>query len=435
MNNSNSYPKYKDSGVEWLGGIPSSWNTIPGFSVVSERKERNIGMARSKVLSLSYGKVIIKPKEKLTGLVPESFETYQFVDQGNIIIRPTDMQNDHTSLRTGLAKNRGIITSAYLNLAVLDKYCERFTHYYLHSIDTNKVIYGLGSGLRQNLDYRDFKRFPFLDIPKDEQIAIANFLDDKVGKIDAAITKKEQLIKLLNERKQITIQNAVTKGLNPDAPMRDSGIEWIGEIPEHWEVVPVKRALRIPICDGPHTTPQLLTEGVPFISAEAIKEGEIDFNKMRGYISQKDHDEFCRKYTPEVNDIYMVKSGATTGNLARNKTSNDFSIWSPLAVFRANTDYIYPEVLELILSSSFFKTGVELKWSYGTQQNIGMGVLSNLPIIIAPRDEQKDIVVHIESHSAKIRQAAANAKQSIAKLKEYKATLINAAVTGKIKVS
>src|SRR5690606_7440876 len=125
---------------------------------------------------------------------PESFETYQLVYPGDIIIRPTDLQNDKNSLRTGLAKNKGIITSAYINLKVKHGYSHAYFHYFLHTIDITKVIYGLGTGLRQNLGFNEFKRFSFLLPPKEEQTAIAQFLDRKTAQIDKAIGIKEKQI-------------------------------------------------------------------------------------------------------------------------------------------------------------------------------------------------------------------------------------------------
>ena len=147
------YESYKDSGVEWLGKIPSYWDLTIGMNVFRENKRDNKGMKEKTVLSLSYGQIIIKPEEKLVGLVPESFETYQIVKPNDIIIRCTDLQNDQTSLRTGLAKDKGIITSAYLNLKVINNHSAKFLHYYLHTLDITKVLYKFGSGLRQNLSF------------------------------------------------------------------------------------------------------------------------------------------------------------------------------------------------------------------------------------------------------------------------------------------
>src|SRR5690625_3654273 len=239
------YPEYKDSGVEWMGEIPENWQVLPGFAFLRERNEKNTGMKESQVLSLSYGNVTVKPVEKLTGLVPESFETYQLVYPGDIIIRPTDLQNDKTSLRTGIAKDKGIITSAYLNLRVNGNNSNKYYHYLLHAIDTNKVIYGLGTGLRQNLSYEDFKRFQSPVPPPEEQTAIAHFLDRKTEQIDQAIEIKQKQIELLKERRQILIHKAVTRGLNPNAPLKPSGVDWIGDIPEQWQVKKLKYMMRI----------------------------------------------------------------------------------------------------------------------------------------------------------------------------------------------
>lgn len=429
------YEAYKDSGVEWLGDIPSSWELKPGFVAFSENKRNNKGMKENTVLSLSYGNIVVKPEEKLVGLVPESFETYQLVEPDDIIVRCTDLQNDKVSLRTGLAKNKGIITSAYLNLRVKNGFDARFLHYYLHALDTTKVLYKFGSGLRQNLSFLDFKRLPIFEIPEDTQKLIANYLEKKTAQVDDAIAIKEQQISLLKERKQIIIQQAVTRGLDPNVPMKDSGVDWIGKIPAHWGCTAVKRLLDIPITDGPHTTPQLHDEGIPFISAEAIKGGEINFDKKRGYINEKDYLLFSNKYTPKVNDIYMVKSGATTGRVAIVRTEMKFTIWSPLAVFRVDKNKLNPLYLYYFLQSYSFLKGVELSWSFGTQQNIGMGVLGNLFALAPPLEEQQLIVNSIEPHFREIDIASEQVYQQIEKLKEYKTTLINSAVTGKIKIT
>ena len=203
------YPRYKDSGVPWLGCIPEHWDIKPGFSVFREKQVKNKGAVENRVLSLSYGKIIIKPEEKLRGLVPESFETYQIVDKGDIIIRSTDMQNDHTSLRTGIVNNKGIITSAYICLHSIDvKFCN-YNHWLLHGLDLMKVFYGLGSGLRQNLSWSDFKRLP-LPIPsQDEQIQISRYLDWQTSKINKFIKVKKKLLELLCERRCVTTNNAI----------------------------------------------------------------------------------------------------------------------------------------------------------------------------------------------------------------------------------
>ena len=162
---STPYPKMKDSGVEWLGQVPSHWTRLPGRACYREKKVPNKGLAETTVLSLSYGHIVVKPPEKLHGLVPASFETYQIVEPGDIIVRPTDLQNDWNSLRFGLRRDRGVITSAYMCLCTEEAVTRPYGHLLLHTYDLKKVLYGLGSGLRQNLDWSDFKYLPCEDAP------------------------------------------------------------------------------------------------------------------------------------------------------------------------------------------------------------------------------------------------------------------------------
>jgi len=329
------------------------------------------------------------------------------------------------------------ISPAYTVLKAKRNFESQFYKYLFKSFSFISELQTSVVGIRQgkNISFDELS-YSYLPIPpKEEQTTIANFLDRKTVLIDQAIDIKQKQIELLKERRQILIHKAVTRGLNAGAKLKDSGVEWIGQIPEGWTVTSVKHVLEIPICDGPHTTPQLYEEGFPFVSAEAIKNGEVDFDKIRGFISLKDYLQFCKKYSPKRNDIYMVKSGATTGNVAMVRTDIEFSIWSPLAVFRANQKKVIPNYLLNYLESPSFRLGVELSWSFGTQQNIGMGILSNLPIAYPSLDEQILISEYISKATDKVKSAISLKEQEIEKLKEYKSTLINSAVTGKIKVS
>ena len=202
--------KMKHSGVEWIGEIPEGWEVLPGLRFFKENKRSNKGMKESTVLSLSYGNIIIKPEEKLVGLVPESFETYQIVYPGDIIIRCTDLQNDQTSLRTGLAQNKGIITSAYINLGIIGDNHPEYLHAYLHFVDITKVLYKFGSGLRQNLSFADFKRMPILKVPYNEQVQIVEFIQKASLKIERAIEMQHKEIEKLKELKSTLIDSAVT---------------------------------------------------------------------------------------------------------------------------------------------------------------------------------------------------------------------------------
>lgn len=223
------YEKYQNTEYDWLGPIPTHWQWLYLSQICTEKQIKNTGNIEKNVLSLSYGKIV--PRKNIDfGLAPKDYASYQIVDKDNIILRLTDLQNDHKSLRTGLVKERGIITSAYTCLKPFQN--AAYLQYLLHSYDTQKVFYGMGGGVRQSIGYKDIRnmRVPFP--PREEQDQIVRFLDWKLAKINKLIRAKKKQIELLNEQKQVIINNAVTKGLDPNVPMKDSGIEWIGTIPE-----------------------------------------------------------------------------------------------------------------------------------------------------------------------------------------------------------
>lgn len=230
----------KDSGIEWIGEIPEGWEISPLFSIFKERKQKNYNLKETNILSLSYGKIIRRNTETNMGLLPESFETYNIVDKSNIILRLTDLQNDKTSLRTGLVIERGIITSAYIALESINTE-NVFFHYLLHCYDELKVFYVMGNGVRQNLKFAELSRLPLLVPPLAEQQRIADYLDAKCAYIDQCLELTRQSMEKLRAYKLSCITEAVTKGLDPDVPLKDSGVPWIGQIPQHCRCVAVNK--------------------------------------------------------------------------------------------------------------------------------------------------------------------------------------------------
>jgi type I restriction enzyme, S subunit len=170
------YSAYKPCPIPWVGELPTSWQVAPALAAYRPKAIRNVGMREETVLSLSYGRIVVRPVNKPGGLVPDSFETYQIISPGDVVIRTTDMQNDQTSLRVGQSRHRGIITSAYLCLEVRDALIPEYGYQLLNAYDLLKVLYRYGSGLRQNLDYDDIKRMPILIPPPEDQHAVVAFL-------------------------------------------------------------------------------------------------------------------------------------------------------------------------------------------------------------------------------------------------------------------
>lgn len=430
------YPNYRQGKIEWLGEIPEHWEVGLLSSLFVDNKEKNAGMKNNNLLSLSYGRIIQKDIDTNEGLLPESFESYQIVHPGYIVLRLTDLQNDKKSLRTGFVKETGIITSAYTGLAKKSKSIgdERYFHLYLHTFDLHKGFYGMGAGVRQGLNFDELKKLKFLLPPTNEQTLIADFLDRETAKIDTLIAKQERMIELLNEKRSALISHAVTKGLDPNVKMKDSGVEWLGEVPEHWKTAAIKHIVSTPVTDGPHETPDFVDEGVPFISAEAISKGILDFDKQRGFITEELNKVYSQKYSPQIYDIYMIKSGATTGVTAIVETQRNFNIWSPLAVIRCDILKADPYFILNFMRSRNFLQAIELGWSFGTQQNIGMGVIENIPVTLPPIEEQHQIATYLQEKNQKMERLIAKANIAIDLLKERRTALISAAVTGKIDV-
>lgn len=226
--------------LDWVGGVPDRWEVHSLGSQLAANKSSNKGLVEPRVLSLSHGRVIVKPLEKLRGLVPESFETYQIVEPGDIVIRPTDLQNDHTSLRVGQSMHRGIITSAYICLRPTGSLNHRYASYLLAAYDFMKVFYGFGSGLRQNLDVKHIKHIPIPVPGLEEQGQIVRYLDHAELRITNAIAAKQKLVALLNEHRSTVIDSLVLRGLDASVKTNESNSAWMGNIPEHWEAVPSK---------------------------------------------------------------------------------------------------------------------------------------------------------------------------------------------------
>lgn len=201
----------KDSGIEWIGKIPRNWEIHPLYCYFNERKNRNFDLRECNLLSLSYGNIIKKDINTTGGLLPASFNTYNIVKELDIIIRPTDLQNDKKSLRTGLVKEQtGIITSAYIALKPRECMYSKYFHYLLHSYDVMKVFYNMGNGVRQGLNYSEFSKLILVSPPLQEQQKIADFLDHKCSEIDQTISEKQQQLETLAEYKKSLIYEYVT---------------------------------------------------------------------------------------------------------------------------------------------------------------------------------------------------------------------------------
>ena len=432
------YDEYQDSGVEWVGEIPKTWEVKPVFALFSPEMSKNLEGTETNVLSLSYGRIIQRDVENNHGLLPESFNTYQIVNYGDIILRLTDLQNDKRSLRVGLATQKGIITSAYLKLSALKEIEPRFAYRLLHSYDTTKVFYGMGGGLRQSMKFEDFRRLPILVPSKDEQVQIANFLDHETAKIDTLIAKQEKLIELLKEKRQAVISHAVTKGLDPSVKMKDSGVEWLGEVPEHWVRYAIKNLCYVN--DGNHgeeypTEADFVEngEGVPFIRAGDFENFRVVSKNLR-YISHQKNNSM-RKGRLQENDILFVNRGATIGKLCIiDKAYAGSNLNSQIAYLRADKTLVDYRYLTYFLSSLYTQTNIISSIYGGALPQYPIQNIINLDVWSGGLEEQSMIADYLDEQVQIIVYLIGKCELVIKLMQERRTALISAAVTGKIDV-
>lgn len=200
----------KNSGIEWIGDIPSHWGVKSAFQLFSQVKNKNEGLVEQNLLSLSYGKIKRRSIDAVGGLLPENFDGYNIIEQDDIVLRLTDLQNDHTSLRVGLSPERGIVTSAYLTLRNQSANTPLYLYYYLHSFDLCKGFYGMGAGVRQGLNWDGLKQLKIVVPPIEEQIKITDYLEKKCAEIDTLIAQKTALLEEMETYKKSVIYEYVT---------------------------------------------------------------------------------------------------------------------------------------------------------------------------------------------------------------------------------
>lgn len=422
------YSEYKDSGVKWLGEIPSHWEVMRGLAVFSENKNKNTQLENSIVLSLSYGKIIVK-KDIDSGLVPEEYSSYQIVKPGFIIVRSTDLQNDKTSLRIGYVCNEGIITSAYLGLQVKGNNNDKYLYYFLHDWDITKEIYRHGNGLRQSLSWNDLRDVNVLLPPLSEQDAIVRYLDAATSKIDKAIAMQQKMIDLLNERKQIIIQNAVTKGLDENVEMKDSGVEWIGMIPKHWEILKLKRCAFIKTGTTPPTNERKYFDGgrISWFTPGDMNDLHLEFaSKM---ITKKAIDDKVGRLFP-AKTIYFVGIGATVAKVS----ACDFEASSnqQINAIICNKSLDYRFATYVLKSEQEFIRNMA---NYVTLPIINQSDTGLIDMIVPPKFEQQAIIAYLDKQMQRFDSAISNCQRQITLLQERKQIIINEVVTGKVKVS
>lgn len=423
------YPAYKDSGVEWIGRIPAEWTLSRVGSCFAER--------RQKVSDTDYPPLSVTKN----GIVPQ-LETAAKTDDNNnrkCVIAGDFVINSRSDRKgsSGVSPQDGSVSLINTVISPSERIHGRFCHHLFRSIAFQEEYYKYGKGIVADLwstNYNEMKLIYLALPPLPEQQVIASFLDRECGKIDALIAEQERLIALLAEKRQAVISHTVTKGLNPNAPMKDSGIPWIGMVPEKWEVHPLKNVASVQtgIAKGKEVIEQKSVQ-MPYLRVANVQDGYLDLSEVSKINIDRDQVE---RYLLQQGDVLM-NEGGDFDKLGRG------AIWhgeiSPCIhqnhVFSVRPKSIMSEWLSSVIGSDYAKFYFMTRSKQSTNlASISSTNLMMLPVIVPSIDDQKNIVNFLENKKSQFENLMNSANSIITLLKERRAALVSAAVTGKIDV-
>ena len=425
------YAEMNASGTPGVGDIPSHWCVRNLRNVLSPVTERN----RPDLPLLSVVRergVVLRDtdnKEENHNFIPDDLSNYKVVRAGQFAMNKMKAWQGSY----GVSRYDGIVSPAYFTF-VLKGVEGDFFHLAIRSNAYVPFFTQASDGVRVgqwDLSQSRMKEIPFLIPPPDEQTAIVRFLDHADRRIRRAIVAKQKLIRLLEEQKRAIIHRAVTRGLDPDVRLKPSGVEWLGDVPEHWDVVSLRRVITRAV-DGPHHSPKYLDSGIPFISARNIKVDHWSLGDAK-FISEGDYADFSRRVTPELGDVLYTKGG-TTGVARVVDLDFRFQVWVHVAVLKVKKSLVSPSYLAMALNSPRCYEQAQLFTRGATNQDLGLGRMKGIFLALPPITEQGAILSAVESDTASMRSAAQRARSEIELLREYRIRLVADVVTGKLDV-
>lgn len=417
-----TYIQIKPSVYTWLHDIPAHWEELFLEQVCKEKCIKNVGNKENLVLSLSYGRIIRK-KNVYAGLVAKDFATYQIVKANDIILRFTDLQNDHTSLRTGLVTETGIITAAYT--CITPTINSPFLHYLLHAYDLRKVFYGMGGGVRQSIGFKDVRHMYVPIPPRIEQDQIVRFLDWKVSEINKLIRIKQQQIECHKEKLFAVINSLVIQGIGHDVSLTTTNMDWAPEIPAHWTTSRIRNHFiilkRIAGSEG-YDVYSVTQQGLK-VRDVTVYEGQLAAD-YSGY-------QFVYPGEFAMNHMDLLTGGVGIANHL-GVTSPDYRVFKLLDTEHCYDQY-YLRVFQLCYRRhAFYRFGRGAatvgRW------RLPATAFKNFEIPVPPYAEQVEIVRAIDAEEVKTHRAIDCLTKQIEVLKELKARLIADVATGKMDI-
>ena len=431
-----AYPEYKDSGVEWLGEVPNHWKTV-SISRLFSRIKRT-GYTEKELLSVyrDYGVIPKSSRDDNNNKPSEDLSPYQLVEPNDLVMNKMKAWQGSIAI----SEYEGIVSPAYFvykpNNVLFELAYPRYVHYLLRNPIYVTQYLSRSKGIRVNqwdLDPDEFRNIELLLPDKTEQEKIYSFLDHETAKIDNLIEKQQQLIELLKEKRQAVISHAVTKGLNPDVPMKDSGVEWLGEVPDHWELVPLKYLCNFSGGVSPTKDNLSYWQGgtVPWVSPKDMKSFWI--SETQDYVTPKAVSESSTNYIEEGSLLMVVRSGILQRNIPVAINIVKVTMNQDMKALRFN------ERMKAHYAAYFINGNINsllLEWTKegATVESIEHEYLANGLIPVPPIDEQHSIIKSISGQMIRFELLEEKALTGIRLLQERRTALISAAVTGKIDV-
>ena len=417
------YENYKPSGIPWIEDVPNHWNIVPNRSILKLKKSF-VGETSKDyaLLSLTKQGVIPRDMENLEGKVPASFDTYQVIEQGDLIFCLFDI--DETPRAVGISDLDGMITSAYTRFTC-DPSLAKYTYYFYLAMDNNKRLKPLYTGLRKTIQKNAFLSAKLPLPPLEEQRAIVRYLDKKLEQIDTFIQNKRRLIALLEEQKSALINRAVTKGLDEGVKMKDSGVKWLKKLPKHWEEKRAKYYFK-EIDERSATGEEELLSVSHKTGVTPRSEKNITMFKAESYEGYK----LCQPGDLVIN-IMWAWMGAMGVSSYTGIVSSSYGVYRQL-----KTNLYEPEYLDYLIRVSPYVAEYNVRSTGVTSSRARMYTddFFDMPFIRPPLYEQKDIVSFIKNEAIAFDRGISNANQEIHLINEYRTTLISEVVTGKIDV-
>ena len=434
------YPEYKDSGVEWLGEVPGHWETWKvahafgsiGSGTTPPSSEEHwydsVGTPWVTTGELREN-IIFETSKSVTDAALEKFSALRIHPAGSLVVA----MYGATIGRLGILGVDAVTNQACCVLSSPRHLDIAFTYYWLQGFKQIIIdLFSTGGGQPNiNQDTVSSLRIPAPGLP--EQTAIATFLDRETAKIDALVAEQEKLIALLQEKRQAVISHAVTKGLDPNVPMKDSGVEWLGEVPGHWEIKSIRHILEA-IGDVDHFMPASVEKGVPYLMTGDLKEfaSEVDFDGCK-QVSDDDYIRLSKRIKNSRGDVIMARY-ATIGTSMYVDIDIDFLVSYSCVTLKTHYSKMPGLYLFKYMKSIAFLQGIENKINANTQGNVGIQDLQSTKIAVPPIHEQTAIATFLDRETSKLDTLTAEARSAITLLQERRTALISAAVTGQIDV-